>query len=368
MYISTEDINELKQKIDFLSILKKYTYLNKFNDYLYVGFNPFDKKDKSFVYNSKEETYFSLKEGLGGDIFTFMMRLKNMSFTEVYFHLLKETYPTPNKSNHNQILIFKQNEIAEKLYRTQLEDETAMKYCEKRKFSEETIRKFKIGYANSEYKNLYKELRKEYSVNDIKKSGLVSFMDNNYVKDKFRNRIMFPILNENGFVVGFGGRILVDKKNDFTGPKYLNSSESIIFDKSSNLYGLYLSKNSKKDYFICCEGYVDTISLHQYGFDNGIAGLGTALTENHARLIKKYKNKVYLAYDSDLPGVNATIRAMKIMKKHGIKVKIIDMNTCKDPDEFLTTFGKESFEKRIQNALSEEEWKLKQIYLGNLNI
>lgn len=368
MYISTEDINELKQKIDFLTLLKRYTYISQFNDNLYVGFNPFDKTDKSFVYNIDEKTYFSLKEGVGGDVFTFIMRLKNLSFVEAYYYLQKETYQNVNKSNHDQILIFKQNAIAEKLYQSQMTDKIVIDYCKKRKFSDQTIRNFKIGYANSEYKNLYKELRKEYSVNEIKKSGLVSFMDNNYIKDKFRNRIIFPILNESGFVIGFGGRILVDKKTEFTGPKYLNSSESIIFDKSSNLYGLHISKDSKKDYFICCEGYVDTISLHQYGFDNGIAGLGTALTENHARLIKKYKNKVYLAYDSDLPGVNATVRAMEIMKKHGIKVKIIDMNPCKDPDEFLTTFGKESFEKRIQNALSEEEWKLKQIYLGNLNI
>ena len=371
-----EEIEKFLENLDIVQVIGEYVTLKK-TGANYKGFSPFkEERTPSFVVSPTKNIFKDFSTGIGGNAISFYMKINNITFYEAVEEL-SEKYNVPikklNISKKNSLQNEKYYEImreAQRIFSENiLKSEQALKYMENRGFSLEEIKKYGIGFSFDTWDSLLNALKeKVYSEDDMLELGLVRKNDRGNVFDYFRNRIMFPILNENGFVVGFGGRILVDKKTEFTGPKYLNSSESIIFDKSSNLYGLYLSKNSKKDYFICCEGYVDTISLHQYGFGNGIAGLGTALTENHARLIKKYKNKVYLAYDSDLPGVNATVRAMEIMKKHGIKVKIIDMNPCKDPDEFLTTFGKESFEKRIQNALSEEEWKLKQIYLENLNI
>ena len=219
-------------------------------------------------------------------------------------------------------------------------------YLKKRKLSDDTIKAFGLGYSNKYSDDLYRYLRsKGYQTEMIAKAGLISVDERQGVYDKFWNRVMFPIMDVNNRVIGFGGRVMGDAK-----PKYLNSPETMIFDKSRNLYGLNRARSSKKPYFLLCEGYMDVISLHQAGFSNAVASLGTALTPGHASLIKRYVQEVYLTYDSDEAGTKAALRAVPILRDVGITARIIRMEPYKDPDEFIKNLGAEAFEERIQKA------------------
>ena len=215
-----------------------------------------------------------------------------------------------------------------------------------RGLSEETITAFGLGYSNKYSDDLYRYLKtKGYKDELLVKAGLISVDERHGAHDKFWNRVMFPIMDVNNRVIGFGGRVMGDAK-----PKYLNSPETEVFDKSRNLYGLNRARTSRKPYFLICEGYMDVISLHQAGFTNAVASLGTALTTGHASLIKRYVNEVYLTYDSDEAGTRAALRAMPILKEAGITAKIIRMEPYKDPDEFIKNLGTEAFEERINKA------------------
>ena len=227
------------------------------------------------------------------------------------------------------------------------EGEEAMKYFKNRELSDETLKSFGLGYAGKKTSALYKYLSGlGFSDELLLESGLVIYdSEKKYWKNKFWNRAMFPIKNMDGEVIAFGGRVMDDSK-----PKYLNSSETPVFNKSNNLYAFDKAINSDKPYFILCEGYMDVISMHQAGFDCAIAALGTAYTKNHAEIIKHYVNDVYLSFDSDGPGLNAALRAIPICKEAGLNCKVINMKPYKDPDEFIKNLGKEEFEKRIKNA------------------
>ena len=219
-------------------------------------------------------------------------------------------------------------------------------YFKKRQLSDETIKAFGLGYSNKYSDDLYRYLKsKGYKDDMIAKAGLISIDEKNGVYDKFWNRVMFPIMDVNSRVIGFGGRVMGDAK-----PKYLNSPETMVFDKSRNLYGLNRARRTKKPYFLLCEGYMDVISLHQAGFTNAVASLGTALTPGHAALIRRYVQEVYLTYDSDGAGTRAALRAMPILRDAGITAKIIRMEPYKDPDEFIKNLGAEKFEERIASA------------------
>ena len=215
-----------------------------------------------------------------------------------------------------------------------------------RGLTEETITAFGLGYSTKYSDDLYQYLRKKgYSEDLIRQAGLINTDERRGVYDKFWNRVIFPIMDVNSRVIGFGGRVMGDGK-----PKYLNSPETAVFDKSRNLYGLNRARTSRKTYFLLCEGYMDVISLHQAGFTNAVASLGTALTPGHASLIKRYVQEVYLTYDSDDAGTRAALRAVPILKEAGIAAKVIRMDPYKDPDEFIKNLGADEFEKRIQNA------------------
>ncbi len=221
-----------------------------------------------------------------------------------------------------------------------------MKYFTKRKLSDEILKDFGLGFSSKSGTDLYTYFKsKGFDDEIIKESGIISYNDETGWKNKFWGRVIFPIINISGDVVGFGGRVLDDSK-----PKYLNSPETLIFDKSSNLYALNKAIHSQRPYFILCEGYMDVISLHQAGFDCAIAALGTAYTKNHAAIIKRYTDNVYLTFDSDMPGINAALRAIPICRQAGLKCKIINMSPYKDPDEFIKNLGCEEFEKRIEEA------------------
>ena len=222
----------------------------------------------------------------------------------------------------------------------------ALEYFRKRELSDETMQKFGLGYSDLYSDDLYRYLRsKGYDDNILKDSGLVTIDEARGGRDKFWNRAMFPIMDANNRVIGFGGRVMGDGE-----PKYLNSPETKIFDKSRNLYGLNIARHSRKDYLLLCEGYMDVISLHQAGFDNAVASLGTALTSGHANLLKRYTKEVFLTYDSDGAGVKAALRAIPILKEVGITTKIINMRPYKDPDEFMKALGAEAYQERIDNA------------------
>ena len=223
---------------------------------------------------------------------------------------------------------------------------TAHAYLTGRQLSEETIKAFGLGYSSKYSDDLFRYLRKRgYTEDLIRQAGLINTDEKNGVYDKFWNRVMFPIMDVNNRVIGFGGRVMGDAK-----PKYLNSPETEIFDKSRNLYGLNRARTSRKPYFLVCEGYMDVIALHQAGFTNAVASLGTALTTGHAALIKRYVQEVYLTYDSDEAGTRAALRAVPILKEAGITAKVIRMDPYKDPDEFIKNLGAEEFERRIGNA------------------
>lgn len=366
MYIAKEDIEKVKKQNNFFEILKKYTNLNKINN-LYIGINPFNKEDNTFIYDSDKDIYYSLIEGYGGDIFSFFMRLKNISFIDAYLYLSKEKIISINeKYNKDREILLKINKKTYEIYKENLKKELisnnlVKEYIKERNLDKETLEKFGIGFSGIDYKYLYEQLKKDFSIEEIQKSDLVGFYDNEnhknkYIKDKFINRLIFPIKNEKEVIVGFGGRTLLEKSKK--NPKYINSSESIIYDKSSIIYGLDIAKKSKKNYFIICEGYLDVITLHKFGFDNAIAPLGTAFTKNHAKLIKKYKNKVYLSFDSDNAGINATKKAYNILNSFNIDTKIINLYPYKDPDEFLNNLDKSILENRIEKAIDYEKFEI----------
>jgi DNA primase len=245
--------------------------------------------------------------------------------------------------------LFEINREAAKYYYSLLRSEkgrVAYEYFEKRELSRETMQKFGLGYADKYSNDLYQYLRKKgYTDEILKESGLITIDEQRGGHDKFWNRAMFPIMDANNKVIAFGGRVMGDGE-----PKYLNSPETAIFNKSRTLYGLHLARRSRQERFILCEGYMDVIALHQAGFDNAIASLGTALTSGHANMIKRYGKDVYLSYDSDGAGTKAALRAIPILKEAGITCKVINMQPYKDPDEFIKGLGAQAYLQRINEA------------------
>ena len=222
----------------------------------------------------------------------------------------------------------------------------ALQYFEERKLSKETMQHFGLGYSNKYSDDLYQYLKKQgYEDELLKDSGLVTIDERRGGHDKFWNRAMFPIMDANNRVIGFGGRVMGEGE-----PKYLNSPETMIFDKSRNLYGLNFARSSRRPHILLCEGYMDVIALHQAGFDNAVASLGTSFTSGHANLLKRYTKEVYLTFDSDGAGVKAALRAIPILKEAGLTAKVINMRPYKDPDEFIKALGAEEYQKRIDEA------------------
>jgi len=302
--------------------------------------------------------YYCFGCGAGGNVYTFLMEYENFSFVEAVKYLADRAgielpeveYSKEAKEKADlRASILEVNKLAAKYYYVQLKSErgkAAYTYLKDRKLSDETITAFGLGYSNKFSDDLYKYLRKKgYSEELIRQAGLINTDEKQGVYDKFWNRVMFPIMDVNSRVIGFGGRVMGDAK-----PKYLNSPETPVFDKSRNLYGLNRARTSRKPYFLLCEGYMDVIALHQAGFTNAVASLGTALTPGHASLIRRYVREVYLTYDSDDAGTRAALRAVPILRDAGISAKVIRMDPYKDPDEFIKNLGAEEYEKRISEA------------------
>lgn len=358
MYYSEDLIEEVRMKNDIVDVISGYVRLQKKGS-SYFGLCPFhNEKSPSFSVSRSKQMYYCFGCGAGGNVFTFLMEYENLSFVEAVqlladragVELPKMEYSKEAKERADlKTTLLEINKAAAQYFYVQLKSEQGRigyEYLKKRELSDETIKAFGLGYSNKYSDDLYRYLRsKGYSEDLIRQAGLISTDEKHGVYDKFWNRVMFPIMDVNSRVIGFGGRVMGDAK-----PKYLNSPETPVFDKSRNLYGLNRARSSRKPYFLLCEGYMDVIALHQAGFTNAVASLGTALTPGHASLIKRYVREVYLTYDSDEAGTRAALRGIPILKEAGISAKVIRMDPYKDPDEFIKNLGAEEFERRIADA------------------
>lgn len=358
MYYSDELIEEIRAKNDIVDVISGYVRLQKKGS-SHFGLCPFhNEKSPSFSVSRNKQMYYCFGCGAGGNVITFLMEYENYSFLEAVqvlaeragIELPKMEYSREAKEKADlKAALLEINKAAAQYFYVQLKSpqgRTAHRYLTERGLSEDTMKAFGLGYSNKTNDDLYQYLRKKgYTEEMIRQAGLISTDEKHGVYDKFWNRVMFPIMDANSRVIGFGGRVMGDAK-----PKYLNSPETPVFDKSRNLYGLHRARTSRKPYFLLCEGYMDVISMHQAGFTNAVASLGTALTAGHASLIKRYVQEVYLVYDSDEAGTKAALRAMPILRDAGIAAKVIRMEPYKDPDEFIKHLGAEEFEKRIGNA------------------
>jgi DNA primase len=360
MYYPQELIEEVRQKNDIVDVISGYIGLQKKGSN-YMCCCPFHgEKTPSFSVNRARQIYKCFGCGEGGNVLTFVMKYENCSFPEamkiladrVGVELPQAEYSEEAKRRETRRQkLLEVNKEAAKFYYYQLRTPRGTKakeYLDKRQLSDETRKNFGLGYAPSRGDELIAYLHQKGFTDDlIRDVGLAKIDERRGTTTQFWNRVMFPIQDINHRVIGFGGRIMGDSDG---GPKYLNSPETEIFDKSRNLYGMNYARTSRTGNIILCEGYMDVISMHQAGFTQAVASLGTAFTPGQAALIKKYTKDVLLAYDSDGAGVKAALRAIGILRDAGMSGKIINMNPYKDPDEFIKNLGKEAFQERIDNA------------------
>ena len=350
---SNKQIEEIMSKINIVDVIKKYIDLEK-KDKGYFGLCPFhDDKTKSFLVSEEKQMFYCFGCGEGGDAITFLMKYKNISFDKS-LKILADLADIELEENVNEDIsisdkkktILKINKEAAMYYYCMLHEKEGKKgkeYFDKRVLSKDTIKKFGLGFTDGTLVSYLRD--KGYSDGQIIEAGLASPNEKYGARDKFWNRVMFPIFDNNENVIGFGGRVMDDSK-----PKYLNSPETLVFDKSKNLFGLNLARFTKSPFFIICEGYMDVIAMHQAGFDMAVASLGTAFTYQQAQVLKRYTDTVILSYDSDGPGINATLRGIENLKQAGLKGKVLDLKPYKDPDEFIKNLGKEAFKERLENA------------------
>ena len=357
-YYSDELIEEVRSRNDIVDVIGGYVRLKKKGS-TYFGLCPFhNEKTGSFSVSPNKQMYYCFGCGAGGNVFTFLMQYENFTFGEAMQSLAdrvgielpqQEMTSAQRREADRRTRLLEINKEAAKYFYTLLRSprgQKAYQYFKKRELSDETMQKFGLGYSDQYSDDLYRYLRKKgYDDDILKDSGLITIDEVRGGHDKFWNRAMFPIMDVHNRVIGFGGRVMGDGE-----PKYLNSPETRIFDKSRNLYGLNIARTTRKNQLLLCEGYMDVIALHQAGFDNAVASLGTALTSGHANLLKRYTKEVYLTYDSDGAGVKAALRAIPILKEVGIVTKVINMRPYKDPDEFIKALGAEEYQKRIDEA------------------
>lgn len=358
MYYSDDIVEEVRSRNDIVDVISGYVKLQRKGS-SYFGLCPFhNEKSPSFSVSPSKQMYYCFGCGAGGNVFTFIMEYENYTFPEALkllaeragISLPEQEYSEEAKKQRDlKSSVREINKMAARYFYYLLrspQGTKAMQYLKDRRLSDETMKKFGLGYAGPYSDALYRYLKKQ-GISDqlLKESGLMQVNEKQGMYDKFWNRVMFPIMDVNNKVIGFGGRVMGDAK-----PKYLNSPETVIFDKGRNLYGLNFARTSKKKYFLVCEGYMDVISMHQAGFTNAVASLGTALTSQHAALLRRYTEEVVLTYDSDEAGIRAALRAIPLLKAAGISTKVLHMDPYKDPDEFIKAQGTEAFQERIDQA------------------
>ena len=358
MYYSQEVVDEVLANTDIVDVVSAHVHLKK-QGKDYVGLCPFhNEKTPSFSVIPGKNMFYCFGCGAGGSAITFLMKYNNCTFQEAMQDLADRaqiTLPAPNYSEetkkrekHRQDLLAVNKEAATYYYKLlrSRKGERGMKYFTDRALSAETMKMFGLGFADGARSDLTDHLRKKgFSDELILESDVAVFNEKQGLHDRFFNRVMFPIQDVRGRVIGFGGRVLGDAK-----PKYINSSDTQIFDKGRNLYALNLARRTKADHLILCEGYMDVIAMHQAGFNQAVASLGTAFTPGQAALLRRYTKRVLLAYDSDGAGVRAALRNIGILRNGGLESSVIDLRPHKDPDEFIKAEGKEAFQARIDKA------------------
>ena len=357
MFYPEEIVEEVRTKNDIVDVISGYVKLQKKGS-SYFGLCPFhNEKSPSFSVSPGKQMYYCFGCGAGGNAITFLMEYENYSFVEALKALADRAgvaLPQADMSKEARAQadlraeLLKINKLAASYFYYQLKQpqgKPGYDYLRNRQLGDDTIRRFGLGFANKTGDDLYRYLKgRGYSDGILKETGLVSIEERG-THDKFWNRVMFPIMDVNNRVIGFGGRVMGDGA-----PKYLNSPETRLFDKSRNLYGLNYARTSREKYMLICEGYMDVIAMHQAGFVNAVASLGTAFTPQHASLLKRYTDQAVLTYDSDGAGIKAALRAIPILKEAGISCKVLTMAPYKDPDEFIKNCGQEAFKDRIDSA------------------
>ena len=364
MPISPSYLDELVARNPIEEVVGQYVSLTRRSSNLY-GQCPFHtQKTPSFSVAPDKGIYYCFGCHKGGGVVNFIMEIESLSFRDAVIFLAKRAnMPLPDDGRPDAVSKQRDRLLAlckasAKYYHEQLKlphGEPARAYFAKRALSPATITRFGLGYAPDGWNGLIDAMTAQgFTKEELLAAGLaLKHQTKGTVYDRFRNRVMFPIIDVRGNVIAFGGRVLDDST-----PKYLNSSETLIFNKRRNLFALNIAKKSKADYIILTEGYMDAIALHQYGFDCAVASLGTSLTEEHVNLLSKYTNKLILTYDSDEAGQNATRRALPMLEKAGIAVKVLRMQGAKDPDEFLKKYGADAFHSLLNKSENQAEYFL----------
>ena len=371
MQISEEVLEKIKEQSDIVDVISETVKLKR-SGRNFSGLCPFhNEKSPSFSVSQDKQIYKCFGCGEAGNVITFVMKNKNLPFVDAVKYLgervniiIEDGPGKRSKTTEKKEMLYKVNvEAARFFFANLMNTQSSKDYFLNRGIKEETIKKFGLGYAKDSWNNLIFHLRKKGFKDEILlEAGLVSTSEKTGNKyDRFRNRVMFPVFDYRGNVIGFGGRVLDDSK-----PKYLNSPETLVFQKGTNLYGLnFAIKNKIPDrYFIIVEGYMDLITLHQYGIMNVVASLGTALTTNQARLLKRYADKVIISYDADVAGQTATLRGLEILREAGFDVRVLNIPKGKDPDEFVRSNGSEAFKKLINDAIPLIDYRLKRAEEG----
>lgn len=362
--ITEELIEKIHDSCDLVDIVSRYVHLKRSGSN-FVGLCPFhNEKTPSFTVSGAKQLFHCFGCGVGGDVITFIMKIENLSFVEAVKYLAELQGIEVEEDNKANLQIRKEkqniyeiNKLAASYYYHMLKrNKTALKYLADRGIPLNIINMFGLGYALDSWNHMYNFLkRKGYNEQDIEKSGLISRnKENTKYYDKFRNRIMFPIIDTRNRILGFGGRVLDDSK-----PKYLNSPDTLVFEKGKNLYGLHLiHKNSNREKIVLVEGYMDVISLFSKGINYAVASLGTSLTKEQAKLLKRYGKQVYICYDSDEAGIKATLRALNILRQEGVEPKVIILPEDYDPDDYVKEKGLEGFANLEDSALSYVDYNI----------
>ena len=362
--IPEEKIEEIRASSNIVDIIGEYTDLKRAGS-SYKGLCPFhNEKTPSFTVDDKKQLFHCFGCGAGGDVVSFIMQKEGLSYPASLEYLANRAGIKMEYSDFNYVSNPRNKELYEInkdimmfYYKNLLTSKEAIAYLKNRSLSGKIVNRFMLGFAKNSWDDLcnYAEY-KGYDKNDLEEIGLIKKSSKDKYYDKYRNRIIFPIINHYGNVIGFGGRAIADEM-----PKYLNSPESDIFKKRFNLYGLNVYKKQKKDDIILVEGYMDVIALNNHGIDYAVASLGTALTNDQAKLIKRYSNNVYICYDSDDAGIRATDKAIEIFLNQNIKPKIISLGEGYDPDDFIKNYGEDAFIDKKEKALDVYNYKYNKI-------
>lgn len=373
MRYSDEILDEVKSSNDIVDVISQYISLKR-SGRNYFGLCPFhNEKSPSFSVSPDKQIFHCFGCGVGGNVITFISKIEGIGFKEAIEVLAEKAnikLPTiensaDSKKEELKAKVYKVNNFTAEYYHKKLYEPTskiAQDYVKKRQLNNETLQSFKIGFSGK-FDELYRALKKEgFNDEEILESGLVNKNENGKYIDRYRNRLMIPILDERNRVIAFGGRVLDDSK-----PKYINSPENIVYNKGSHLFGLNVAKKGDTKRLLIVEGYMDAISLHQRGITNVVASLGTALTTRQGWLLRKNCEQVILGFDSDGAGQTAVLRAMEVMQNMGCDMRVLQMSGAKDPDEYVVKYGAVRFQKLLDEAISLIEFKIK-ILQKDLNL